>query len=105
MKFFKTCLILGGLLLSACLRQIPVAAGIDRLIVQYQQPEQRQAVQSFFVRHGYALSSVSQAGGRAEYQLTVPEAELERLLQALPELGPAYRFERREQALVLVCCQ
>lgn len=93
-----------SLLISACVRQVqPEPQGVDHLVLSFDKPAQRQAFQAFAAEQGLDLKQVSAAGGRAEYQLDLPEDRVASLRDRLTGLG--YRVERREHALILVCCQ
>lgn len=109
---------LGLLMLGSCYRQPapdpepstlpsaqasiePVLEGLTALILTYQAPEQRQALQDRLTELEVSAKLKRSAGGQAEFELELNEEQAQNLLNALQEY---YRIERRGQRLYLVCC-
>lgn len=79
----------------------PVLEGLTALILNYQAPEQRQGLQDLLTELEVSAKLKRSAGGQAEFELELNEAQALNLLNALQE---RYRIERRGQRLYLVCC-
>lgn len=93
-------------LMTACIRQVPPEpSGLDRLVMTYQAPEQRQEIQAFFDKEGISLKTMNAAGNKVEFMLTVPEDKVEDLLEHLSRFSARYRVQRKEHSLYLLCCQ
>lgn len=75
--------------------------GINTLILSYQTPEQRQALQELLSSLALDAKLKRSAGGQAEFELSLDEAGFYQLQEALKA---RYRIERRGQRLYLVCC-
>lgn len=98
-----TGLVLG---LAGCPRQVPESPrGVDTLVLSYQTPEQRQAVQDALKELGLSYKMNLNAGGKAEYAVEISEAVMAQSLDGLAARLPAFMIQRREQRLLLICCK
>lgn len=97
------CLILP---LHACYRQPGSqeqvsSADIQTLVFAYQTPQQRQELEAWFKSKGLMLETQMAGANKAEYAVSLNDSQYQ-LLQT--QWAAIYRFERRDQRLIVICC-
>ena len=92
--------------LSSCYRQSAseeqvVVSAIQTLVFAYQIPQERSDLEAWFASKGLILETQMAGPSKAEYAVSLSDAQYQ-MLQS--EWSGKYRFERRDQRLIVICC-